>query len=610
MMLPTPSASWTSQWISLLGIFGCVVCGSIAAGSPPPSVTREPSPTPASIERAIAAGEVDQAFKSIANIDESRDSQDWTRALALLANRLESRDPKQAAEVYARSVVAAGKPNADLTADQKSLLRLAAARSLLQVSRPDAVFAVLRPLTQEDQDPKRLGLAGEMLVNVGTKSLEMGDVATARLSFELASKQPLSEDLMATAQLGHAWSFALQPETTSQAIQTLQEFATNYPKHRDAPRALFAAIRCSSDDETKSQQLIQQLLENYPTSDATVQAVTQVSSQDNVPDCIVQWIIHQATSGDSSKVTTQMIATALAASSEAVQSHWQTLAETLAQKDSQGHVTSGLLEALVNQERLAEVERLGVLYIGACPGIQPRCREAACRWAGRSGNWSLLALAARETHPNDESISIPVARLFAESFTQTGEKELALQWWEHLVDTLGETDFSTLLRCAESAVACANVEQAVTRVEAARQASANEPYREALVKLLDADLSIRQLNFDAARSTLEGIVRSIGEIGSLRGRSQWLIGETYFMQRRFTNAIEAYRTVEMLDGGSEWMAPALVQAGKSFEQLGRTQDAAVCYSTLLSRHADSPVAADARRRLATLAPQNETTRQR
>jgi TolA-binding protein len=74
------------------------------------------------------------------------------------------------------------------------------------------------------------------------------------------------------------------------------------------------------------------------------------------------------------------------------------------------------------------------------------------------------------------------------------------------------------------------------------------------------------------------------------------------LQQDFADAVEAYRRVEGIDPNGMWVAAAMVQAGKSFEQLGRTREAAVCYSNLLSRFADTSHAALARRRLAAISP--------
>jgi TolA-binding protein len=98
------------------------------------------------------------------------------------------------------------------------------------------------------------------------------------------------------------------------------------------------------------------------------------------------------------------------------------------------------------------------------------------------------------------------------------------------------------------------------------------------------------------------VVRSQDSEAGLRGRAQWLIGETHFLQQDFAGAIEAYRRVEGIDPGGMWVSASLIQAGKSFEQLGRTREAAVCYGNLLGRFANTPHADLARRRLAAISP--------
>jgi TolA-binding protein len=108
------------------------------------------------------------------------------------------------------------------------------------------------------------------------------------------------------------------------------------------------------------------------------------------------------------------------------------------------------------------------------------------------------------------------------------------------------------------------------------------------------------LQFDRGRALLEQVVRAPGAETDLRGRAQWMIGETFFMQEKFSEAIAAYRQVEAISGSDEWTAASLVQAGKSFEQLGRTREATMCYSTLVSRFGNSPHAGGARRRLAAM----------
>ena len=274
-------------------------------------------------------------------------------------------------------------------------------------------------------------------------------------------------------------------------------------------------------------------------------------------------------------------------------------------------MTTELLRRWGADNKQATAERLATRFLTLEPAaaMAPAAREAASLWAGRSGRWSMLALAS-ESHSlmqQDPSRSITVERLFAEALTQSGRPAEARAWWEYLVDRRECHDFPTLLRCAETAAPIAELEQAAERIAAARMAADGEPTRVVLVDAVAAELAIRRARFDDARELLEGIVRNAHSPASLRGRAQWLIGETLYLQQLFPEAIEAYRLVEGVDESGSFVAAALVQAGKSFEQLGRTRDATVCYLTLMNRFADSEHASLARRRLAALSPDKAET---
>jgi TolA-binding protein len=58
-----------------------------------------------------------------------------------------------------------------------------------------------------------------------------------------------------------------------------------------------------------------------------------------------------------------------------------------------------------------------------------------------------------------------------------------------------------------------------------------------------------------------------------------------------------------LDDSGHWTAAALLQAGRGFEQLGRTREATICYTGLMKRFAGTPFAVNASHRLAALGEQ-------
>jgi hypothetical protein len=55
-----------------------------------------------------------------------------------------------------------------------------------------------------------------------------------------------------------------------------------------------------------------------------------------------------------------------------------------------------------------------------------------------------------------------------------------------------------------------------------------------------------------------------------------------------------------MDSNGNWAAASYLQAGKSFEQLGRRKEATLCYGAVLSRFASTEYATPASTRLAAL----------
>ncbi len=84
--------------------------------------------------------------------------------------------------------------------------------------------------------------------------------------------------------------------------------------------------------------------------------------------------------------------------------------------------------------------------------------------------------------------------------------------------------------------------------------------------------------------------------------AQWMIGETWFHQGDYGQAIREYLRGQTLYGYPRWQAASLLQAGKCSELLGDRRQAVDLYRQLLEKHAEPPFADEARQRLAELEP--------
>ncbi|GAA5510956.1 tetratricopeptide repeat protein [Novipirellula caenicola] len=583
------------------------------------TASTQPSPHQlyALIQSHFAAGNLADASQVARKLDQQlKDSPtpdiDLTLPLAQIGRAFQNAgDATNAVEFFSRANAALERPaSKTLPPATVVLVRLAAASLFVHAGRLDVATETLKKtlVAESGITAEQTPLAVDLCLRIGRDSLTKQDLATAETAYILAAEHAAPAQ-KPTAMLGAAWAVAMSGKRMGEAADRMIAFLKTYPDHPDAARASQAGIAClkqvGRDDEAEA--MIIELFHRWPDSDAAKEVLNQFGAVDidKIPEPLRNLVLRR----DFDQLTPAMTSIAIRiAAAQGDSNAWDRLVNRLGKIDQTGQTTADLLSQL---PVAADAERLA-LYLLSPPAtstIQAKSRESACRWAGRHERWSMLALASQSTSPaqQDPTRTITMERLFAEALMQTGRRAEAHVWWCHVVDELGADDFATLLRCAETEVSIGEVDRATQRVEAATAAAGDDRYRTALVAMLSAELGIRRLRFDEARSDLESVVRSSQVDASLRGRAQWMIGETYYLQQRYVEAIEAYRGVAGIDPDGTWVVASLVQAGKSFEQLGRTRDAAVCYSTLVSRHGDSEFAVLASRRLAALSPSDGTT---
>jgi TolA-binding protein len=104
--------------------------------------------------------------------------------------------------------------------------------------------------------------------------------------------------------------------------------------------------------------------------------------------------------------------------------------------------------------------------------------------------------------------------------------------------------------------------------------------------------------FDEARQWYERVVRSPeGGKTETAAKAQWMIGESYFHQKNYDEAIRAYQRVDSLFAYPHWQAAALLQAGKCYELRGERDEAVLAFVRILEHYPETTFAREASQRI-------------
>ncbi len=107
--------------------------------------------------------------------------------------------------------------------------------------------------------------------------------------------------------------------------------------------------------------------------------------------------------------------------------------------------------------------------------------------------------------------------------------------------------------------------------------------------------------FGEARDAYQAVIDA-RKGGDLAARAQLMRGETFFHQQQYEEARREFLKVDILYRSPKWQALALLEAGKVYERLDQWGDAAELYKKLRARFPDDPAAAEAGKRLESVAP--------
>jgi TolA-binding protein len=400
-------------------------------------------------------------------------------------------------------------------------------------------------------------------------------VPSARL-LEVADQHGSSSFALAALQLrAERLAAANRPD---EAIFVYHALIAQFPKSRLAPAHLLSVARLHHglNQQREAWDYLQRLMVDYPQSSQTEAALylgAQVAQQLKNEQAAVQFLEQLAADHERSP-------------------YWPDAVLRLAEHQlAAGETTAanGLAERLLQSEQ-------------ASPDLVSRARLLLLRLAVSENNWSDVEARSQELlgeKPVEPMLTL--ARFWqAEAAYRRGEQSAAYSRFVDLSVAIAGRKEDWLgvvpLRLAQIE---AQRQKWSTAVEWAEIAARDYPQflRRHEVDYVRGRSLAGLARFDEAREALLRVTTSdTASRTETAAMAQWLIGETFFQQRRYERAIGAYEQT-LTCGHPQWRAAALLQAAKCCEQLGRWSDAVQRYEQLLRDHGNSRYFADARSRL-------------
>lgn len=150
-------------------------------------------------------------------------------------------------------------------------------------------------------------------------------------------------------------------------------------------------------------------------------------------------------------------------------------------------------------------------------------------------------------------------------------------------------------RRVQSLLALKKWTDVVAAADAFKAAAGNDP----LTSEVDyaRGRALQQLaRWDDARAAYRAVIDA-RKGGDLAARAQLMIGETFYHQKDYHEAVRQFLKVDVLYDAPPWQAAALLEAGKAYEQLAQWADAAETYERLRAKFPNDPGVREARARL-------------
>lgn len=362
------------------------------------------------------------------------------------------------------------------------------------------------------------------------------------------------------------------------AAEAYQLVAANHPESKFAAAALADAARIQESVGNKSAAitLLERVLDEYPEFPQSDAAVYQLAwllvetGRDGDADELFERLSAAPKRGQFWADATYRLAERAAAAGDAQRANELTSQLIAANCDRSIHEHALYLKGQIaaDSKNWQETKRWMKRLVDAFPDSQ--LRLAADYW---------VAEAAFQRDEFEES---------GEQFQRLNEKITAGQEpWQAMIPLRLAQIRMRQERWAEAEEVAATIEQHYPQFEKQFEAD----------YVLGRCLAMKA-QFQDARQRYQRVTDSPqGGNSETAAMAQWMIGESYFHQKDYNEAIRAYHRVIALYPYRQWQAAALLQAGKCHAMQGEVRQAAGLLGQLIKDYPESPYVNEAKRRL-------------
>jgi TolA-binding protein len=237
-----------------------------------------------------------------------------------------------------------------------------------------------------------------------------------------------------------------------------------------------------------------------------------------------------------------------------------------------------LVALAVDRQRWPDVRALGNRLITKFPESQHRFYVL----------YSQAEATLASLKPSEQELSTAKEKLQSLRSESENESVKEAEWFDRVWVLLAELSFREK-----------NYAEVLTIVEDLKQRKPSSPFLHQAEEVLGRSYKQQAPpKFDDARAAFERVLSDPAAFRTeTAAKAQFLIGDTYFLQEKWDDALIAYQKVYSNYKFPEWQAAALLSSAKCDESQSKWKLAAGTYKLLIKEFPDSAVTDEAKRRL-------------